>query len=698
MQSVQVTPLVGLPQVAGWAHVAFSPDRRLVCAYAIAGQSASNVGRDVADRIAASTSGSAAECHHFLLDLIQEVRDKGCQLQLACQLRLGDRQVAGTYSGQVLLKRGSKTGTLLTSHQELKLIEGKYTPEDVVVLATHQAGTFTGEIEQKLTQGFEVDTIVATLVPQVHGSPDSSLSSMAFVMTPLEEAAPVFTPFVPEPVQTESPSLSETPPAVLTEDISLSLEDALEKASESELPINTSTYTPSVVIQPPVSPPIEMPLESRPVTPSVEQSKPQVQATPRGQAFKEWWSSVRPKLTRGVSGLGQGTKQAVLTSRDVIQGLFSRDMYLHPPVARRMVRKIFPFLLAALVLGGGGFFWQLQRRQQLQAAETLLQPFRTRVEAAQGRVDDQPIEARSEVETVIKELEQLEQEHAGQRTVVTLIQAELDKARTVYQSISGKEELQALAQFYDVQVVQSDFLANTADSEGKIAVLLDTGKRQALILNLETRQQSLVDLTSLENVTDITITERNAFVLGKGISRFSLSGEPTLRNLKAEDDSNREAKLVSLFGTNLYVFNAPQRNIFRYPGTDDSFGDPTNWIRSAPGLVFEDVTSMSIDTDIWLTTKNGEIKKFTTGRQQDFSVVGMSEPFSTSIILFTDDTVQNLYVLESAKQRLVILNKNGEFLREVKSSSLATATSLFVNEELKKVFIVNGSIIFEIGL
>jgi hypothetical protein len=47
---------------------------------------------------------------------------------------------------------------------------------------------------------------------------------------------------------------------------------------------------------------------------------------------------------------------------------------------------------------------------------------------------------------------------------------------------------------------------------------------------------------------------------------------------------------------------------------------------------------------------------------------------------------------------MVILSKNGEFLREVKSSTLAASTGIVASETLRKAFVLSGSLVYEINL
>jgi len=76
----------------------------------------------------------------------------------------------------------------------------------------------------------------------------------------------------------------------------------------------------------------------------------------------------------------------------------------------------------------------------------------------------------------------------------------------------------------------------------------------------------------------------------------------------------------------------------------------------------------------------------------------LAEPFGSAITLFTKEDYEYLYVLEPTGNRLVMITKEGEFYKEVKSESLASTTRIIVDEENKKAYAISGAEVFEVGL
>jgi hypothetical protein len=148
----------------------------------------------------------------------------------------------------------------------------------------------------------------------------------------------------------------------------------------------------------------------------------------------------------------------------------------------------------------------------------------------------------------------------------------------------------------------------------------------------------------------------------------------------------------------VYVVNPEKRNIYRYAQTDGEYSEPIGWMKSATGLKYDEIRSIAVDGDVWLTTEDGQLKKFTSGREEQFIIRGLDTKFESDIYVYTHEDLSNLYVLDPQNSRIVILEKNGDFVREIKSVSLGAASNLAVSEELKTIFVAGGSIIYQIKL
>lgn len=432
--------------------------------------------------------------------------------------------------------------------------------------------------------------------------------------------------------------------------------------------------------------------DSTPQTPIVSQSP----STPKG-----------PSLFASIGQVGRslgGTvvRQIFSFSRTLDRwrtSLFSQDVYVRQRTTKKTIRIILP-LFFLIVLGSAGvFIFRSQRADQVRAAEAIIQPLDTRLNEIKSTVNQDPITARKQTEEIIIQLEQAAEQHKDKKITANELNRKLREIRQFYDSISGMEEFAVLPTFFDLRLVESDFIANRIAISGDNLLFLDQERKKVIALNTTNKQSTALPIGDITRTTDLIATARNLYLLGSGIYQFGLSGSQPANQVRTEEDPLTGAEFIRTYNQNLYVLNESKRNIFRYTiGEGTSLGESTGWVRADQSIPFESIQSFAIDSDVWLTTKTGEIIRMRTGRQEEFAVNGLKENFSTPITIYASDTTENLYVLEPSQNRLVILTKDGEFLREVKSSTLASTNGLVVNEAAKKAFVISGALVFEVGL
>ena len=413
--------------------------------------------------------------------------------------------------------------------------------------------------------------------------------------------------------------------------------------------------------------------------------------------------SFRGVLTRLRARFFAGTQAVIHWPVRFIKQRFaslrSSDPQVQRTARKKLLTAVFPILGVVFIVVIGTVVHRLQVQGQLVQAATILEPYKQRVEAAKAQVAENPIAARESVEAVVAELDQQIKTHEKQPIVAQALTQERALVQQFYQTISGQEEFPLLPTYFDLRLVQSSFVASRMDLDGKTIVFLDSGEKKVLAFDVERKQSTLLPVGDYPQLTDVALSENALTLLANGLFSFPIKNDGVATQVRVEDEHTKNSAWVRTFGEFIYLLDKPGRNIFRYsPGDDKSLGQGAAWLRSGESLDFEAVQSFAIDGDLWIGTKTGEIMKLTSGKVESFATVGLKEAFATPITVYTKENLENLYVLEPAKSRLVVLKKNGEFVREVRSRSLESTTQVVASEELKKAFALSGALLFEIQL
>jgi hypothetical protein len=156
--------------------------------------------------------------------------------------------------------------------------------------------------------------------------------------------------------------------------------------------------------------------------------------------------------------------------------------------------------------------------------------------------------------------------------------------------------------------------------------------------------------------------------------------------------------MIRSYGTNMYIFNPSKQNIFRFTIDDDTATTPRGWVRSSQGLQYDEVLSMTIDGDIWLGSRTGRLLRMRTGEPEEFTVSGLERRFESDSVIYTQEAFDHVYVLESNANRVVQLTKDGVFVREVVSPTLASVSSIVVSADESSILALSGSLIYELEL
>lgn len=636
---VQVAPIIGLPQYRGWSQVAINSSKSFVCVFAIEGDGANSYGRDLAEKMLNFDLNSSSELHQALLDILSETRKSNHKIQLACGLFLESKSTFATYNGSIILKRSDQVGQILNSSSDLKLIEGNFKYIDKYVFSTQQVASFHGEIKQKLSQNFELDTIITSIVPSIHSQEDSSLNALAFV----------------EILKLDNPEKQD----VVFRD---NLIENSNNIGQSNLEITNNINDDEV------------------------------------KSSKKRIHTFLTLLKKAVTALLKILLAFLNKIISIIKISFSRDVYLGAEKKRKYFKIFFVFLIATILIIATTTFVRSKVNEEINLANAELSPILAQLDEAQLLSSSNPIEARNITQESIEKLKQVAKDFENKKHASQIINEELVKAENFSNSISGLKEFPELPLFFDLRLVESNFVAQQSDLSNNIAIFLDSEKKMLISLNLENKQVKTINLDSIARIADISANDTIYNILGNGIHQYDSSNE-ILNTIKEEGDSDKNGIFIQSYGVYLYVFNAEKRNIYRYTiGNDQKLSEPIGWLTNKQNLDFADIKSMAIDGDLWLSSKNGEIRKYTRGEPANFEMQNLPEPTTTPLLIYTKENLSNLYILEPQKNRLLILQKNGQFLREIKSESLVSATSLFVNEELSSAYAVSGSIIFEIKL
>jgi hypothetical protein len=346
----------------------------------------------------------------------------------------------------------------------------------------------------------------------------------------------------------------------------------------------------------------------------------------------------------------------------------------------------------------GVIFWKQQTiKQELEPITPILAEIEAKFATIKNDQTTSDIQLRDNAKGLMRELEDLIATNKDKKYSLEEIKKHYQEIQAFADSISGVENQAKLDPFFDLRLAEPEFVAKKVSLSNNKLFALDAAGEYGIYLNLENKQASKINFDQLESsAKNISLSDDLLFVLGNGIHLLDLAQENTHTKLKDEGDSDRDGSLFQTYGSYLYILNPEKRNIYRYLLKDDTLSEPIGWLLDKQDLDFSNLESISIDGDLWLTDKTGRILKYTQGQKQTFEPQSLPSPLGKNIKLATTENSNYLYILDRDQHKVVILQKDGLFVKELSSDSLSAGDTIVALDQKDGALVVSGSLIYEI--
>ncbi len=116
---------------------------------------------------------------------------------------------------------------------------------------------------------------------------------------------------------------------------------------------------------------------------------------------------------------------------------------------------------------------------------------------------------------------------------------------------------------------------------------------------------------------------------------------------------------------------------------------------------FRDAVSISIAYSVYVLTNQGALVNYSGGVETDFTVSGLDKPFLNPIKVIADLDFENIYVADRGNNRVVILNEDGELVKQFKNDDdylWHDIKGISVSSDEKYLFVLDMSKIYKVTL
>ena len=172
--------------------------------------------------------------------------------------------------------------------------------------------------------------------------------------------------------------------------------------------------------------------------------------------------------------------------------------------------------------------------------------------------------------------------------------------------------------------------------------------------------------------------------------KIKLLDDNNIYKVDFELDSKEKITAFANYFDALYVLDNTNDQIWKHQRTIDGYNKGEAWLDGVDNGI-KDANSFAIDGSIYVLKDNGEIVSFLSGKKEDFSIKNLDKSFASGSKIFTLLDYNNLYVLDPANERLAVLDKNGNVLKQYANTDFKNAKDIFIDESKNKGYVLSNN-------
>jgi len=153
---------------------------------------------------------------------------------------------------------------------------------------------------------------------------------------------------------------------------------------------------------------------------------------------------------------------------------------------------------------------------------------------------------------------------------------------------------------------------------------------------------------------------------------------------------------ISSYYSNIYLLSKGDSGIKKFNRTTGGFSPGTDYLKKEADL--SQVRSLAIDGNAYVLKENGEVLAFYGGILKEFSLKNMPGSMQNPKKVYTNIDLDQIYILDNGNKRILVLDKEGNFVKQFKSDGFEDMKGIAVDTASGKGYVLSGTKVFEFGL
>lgn len=360
----------------------------------------------------------------------------------------------------------------------------------------------------------------------------------------------------------------------------------------------------------------------------------------------------------------------------------------------RQSRKI---SLVIVVILFGILLWSVvfgyQRRiaqEQQQKLQTTKEQIQTNLEKAEA---DAYLDFEGSIQLIEESKEQLDvlKNELGEAKAeeIAAIATLIDQTEA---KIVKRDEKEA-TEFYDLGLEAENAQGESTYLENENLAILDATNNTIYILSLDNKSIDKYTASEVGGATKVATYDGSVFFLNpeKGIYEFSTA---TKAEVVIESDGWDNIIDMQVYNGNIYVLDQGKDEVYKYLVAANGYSEAASYFVDGQSVSLSDGVGIAIDSAIYIAREQ-DVLKFVSGAADPFATkYPESEPQLSGI--FTNADIEQVYVWDSKNGSIYMLEKDGEYIKQIASSVVREAKGVFIYDD--EAYIFDGKKLYTVSL
>ncbi|EKE06765.1 MAG: hypothetical protein ACD_18C00283G0008 [uncultured bacterium] len=364
-----------------------------------------------------------------------------------------------------------------------------------------------------------------------------------------------------------------------------------------------------------------------------------------------------------------------------------------------MISKILfiALILLAVIFLSSIVYIKIKENKEAKIAqyENMLQTINDKKDDAEAKLlygeDSKALEILDEAKLMINNLSQnTDEEKTKYNELITSINEILNKLQKM-----NNVETEIIADFNNSK--PSDPLQKIINIGDDIFAYSEKDKNmyKVNIISKDIETKNHENQTNLQTATTPKEEDKIIF-LSKDNSVFEytkLTGSLSKKDIGFPSD-NANITNIAIYNRKLYSLSPSTEQIYKHSQTQTGYDRGTAWITQKSSSLSKAI-SIAIDGDVFVLTSDAKILHFYGGQEKAFEIQGVHPELKNPTEIWTYADSDYLYLLDPENKRIVLLDKDGNFIEQFTSSEWKKPNNMLVDEDNKVVYVLDDNKIYK---